>query len=108
MRRNEIALVFATALLIGAPVAADSGKANFEKVCAGCHGKDGHADTTKGKKLKAADYRQVKELSGPDAIAFIEKTVRENKKHKAVSKKLSDEDLAAIAQYVHTMVAGQK
>lgn len=108
MRNNEIALLLAAVLLTGAPADADSGKANFEKICATCHGKEGHADTKKGKKLKAADYREVKELAGPDAIEHIKKTVRENKKHKRVTEKVSDEDLAAIAQYVQTLVAGQK
>jgi cytochrome c553 len=108
MRTYGIAIVVAAALLAGLPAFADAGKTKYEKVCASCHGTDGHADTQKGKKLKAADYRQIAELKGPDALEHIKKTVRENKKHRSVSTKVSDEDLASIAQYVQAMVATEK
>jgi mono/diheme cytochrome c family protein len=108
MRRYGLTVLVAAALLAGAPAFADAGKAKYEKFCASCHGADGHADTKKGQKLKAADYSQVAELKGPGAIEHIQKTVRENKKHKATSSKVSDADLAAIAQYVQAMVAAQK
>jgi cytochrome c553 len=108
MRTHGIPIVVAAAWLAGLPAFADAGEAKYEKVCASCHGTDGHADTQKGKKLKAADYRQVAELKTPDAIEHVKKTVRENKKHRSVSKKVSDEDLASIAQYVQSMVAAQK
>jgi len=102
---GSLAIVLAVASIAALPAFADAGKDKYEKVCASCHGMEGHADTKKGKKIKAADYREVKELSGPDAIEHIKKTVRENKKHKAVTKKVSDEDLATIAQYVQKLAA---
>jgi len=105
MRTHGIAIVIAAVFLAGLPAFADAGKDKYEKVCASCHGMEGHADTKKGKKIKAADYREVKELSGPDAIEHIKKTVRENKKHKSVTKKVSDEDLASIAQYLQKLAA---
>jgi len=108
MGMHSLAVVLAAVLLAGLPAFADAGKDKYEKVCASCHGMEGHADTKKGKKMKAADYREVAELSGPDALEHIKKTVRENKKHKPVSKKVSDEDLASIAQYVQAMLAAQK
>jgi mono/diheme cytochrome c family protein len=108
MRGSEIAIVGALVFLLGSPALADEGKAKFEKVCSSCHGLEGRADTKKGKKLKAADYREVTELKGPDAIQHVEKTVRENKKHRQVNKKVSDEDLAAIAQYVQKLAAAPK
>ena len=82
MRMGSLAIVLAVASIAALPAFADAGKDKYEKVCASCHGMEGHADTKKGKKIKAADYREVKELSGPDAIEHIKKTVRENKKHK--------------------------
>jgi cytochrome c553 len=108
MRFRWNAMVLAAACLATPPAFADAGKAKYEKVCASCHGMEGHADTKKGKKMKAADYREVAELSGPDAIEHIQKTVRENKKHKSVTNKVSDEDLALIAQYVQKLAAGPK
>ena len=108
MRTPVIAIVLAAVFLTGVPAFADDGKAKYEKLCASCHGTEGRADTKKGKKLKAADYREVAELTGSNAIEHIQKTVRENKKHKTVTKKVSDADLASIAQYVQAMVAAQK
>lgn len=108
MRASGIAIGIALVFLLGPPALADDGKAQFEKVCSSCHGQEGHADTKKGKKLKATDYREVSELKGPDAIEHVRKTVRENKKHRQVTKKVSDEDLASIAQYVQKLAAGPK
>ena len=108
MRLAGIAIVMALGMLLGAAASAEAGKAQFEKICASCHGSEGHGDTKKGKKLKAADYRDVEELRGTDAIAHVRKTVRENKKHRKVSEKVSDEDLATIAQYVQKLAAAPK
>ena len=103
MNAHVIAIVLAAVFLPGLPAFADAGKDKYEKVCASCHGVDGHADTKKGQKMKAADYREVAELKGADALEHVKKTVRENKKHKSVTKKVSDEDLALIAQYVQKL-----
>ena len=105
MSARVISIVLAAVFLPGLPASADAGKDKYEKVCASCHGMEGHADTKKGTKMKAADYREVAELKGPDAALHIKKTVRENKKHKPVTKKVSDEDLALIAQYVQKLAA---
>jgi mono/diheme cytochrome c family protein len=92
-----LALVLATAG--SAPAAAEAdGKALFEKNCMKCHGPDGSADTSAGKKMKTPAW-------GPDDFKadVAVKTVRENKKHRTVSKKVSDEELQAIAAYVATL-----
>jgi mono/diheme cytochrome c family protein len=99
--------LLAPALLVGfvlvsiasRPAAAEAdGKALFEKNCMKCHGASGQADTASGKKMKVpvwdAEDRNV------DTVV---KTVRENKKHKTLSKKLSDEELQAIGAYVATL-----
>ena len=108
MGTRVTAILLAAGLLVGLPAFADEGKAKYEKICATCHGMEGRADTKKGKKLKAADYREIPELEGPDAIEHVKKTVRENKKHRNTAKKVSDAELASIAQYVQAMVAAQK
>lgn len=108
MRATGIAIVAALVFLLGSPALADAGQAKFEKVCSSCHGVAGHGDTKKGQKLKAADYRDVAELKGPDALEHVEKIVRENKKHRQVTKKVSDEELASIAQYVQKLAAAPK
>lgn len=103
MRITLTAIVLGLAFTVGFPALAETGKSGFEKYCAGCHGKEGRADTKKGKKLKAADYRQVEELQGDGALDFVKKNVRENKKHRKVSKEVSDGDLADIAVYVQKL-----
>jgi cytochrome c553 len=105
MNARVIVIAFAAVLLPVLPAFADAGKDGYEKACASCHGMEGHADTKKGKKMKAADYREVAELRGAGALEHVKKTVRENKKHKSISKKVSDEDLASIAQYVQKLAA---
>jgi len=96
-----------TTLASGRADAAD-GKERFEKFCAGCHGEKGYADTKKGKAAKAKSYHEPKlnaKLTAADAEAFVTKNVRTNKKHKNVTKKVTDEELAAIAAYVKVLAA---
>lgn len=106
MRRRILTFVLTTALAVAGstPAFAEAdGKALFEKNCMKCHGADGSADTPAGQKMK------VPSLKGKTLVAAdVVKNVRENSKHKPVSKKLpSDADLQAIAAYMVTLVAGQ-
>jgi cytochrome c553 len=96
-----------TTLTSGRAFAAD-GKELFNKVCAGCHGETGNADTKKGKAAKAKSYHEAElnsKLTAADAEAFVTKNVRTSKKHKNVTKKVTDEELAAIAAYVKVLAA---
>jgi len=89
-------------------VAAEDGKELFNKTCAPCHGETGYADTKKGKAAKAKSYHDEElnaKLTAKDAEAFVTKNVRTNKKHKNVTKKVTDEELAAIASYVKVLAA---
>ena len=105
--RSLTALALAAALLFAsaATVRAEDGKAVYESICTNCHGPDGHADTKKGKALKAKSYADVEELRGtPDEVAaFVKKAVREDKKHKQISPKVTDDDLKAVAEYVRML-----
>lgn len=106
-----VSLAVAAVVLAAVPARAADGKAVYEAICINCHGADGRADTKKGKALKAPSYLDEKELVGtPDAVAaFVKQSVREKKKHKQISPKVSDEELAAVAEYVRVLVtAGGK
>ena len=103
----RIRIAIGTALLsaaLASPALAD-GKALFEANCAKCHGKTGLADTPVGKASKAKKFQGDEKLMGDDVAAVVLKSVRdpEKKKHKEVSKKVSDEDLATIAVFVKAL-----
>jgi mono/diheme cytochrome c family protein len=99
-------LLLAT-LASGSAAAAD-GKELFVKDCAGCHGETGNADTKKGKAAKAKSYHEAElkaKLTAADGEAVVTKNVRTSKKHKNVTNKVTDEELAAIAAYVKVLAA---
>lgn len=102
MRRLLLApaLVLVLTAAGSAPAAAadPGGKALFEKACMKCHGPDGKGDTPAGKKMKVPVW-DAEDMKADHVV----KTVRENKKHKTVSKKVSDAELQAIAAYVATL-----
>ena len=86
----------ALAILLGsAGFASADGAGAYAEECAKCHGASGAADTPVGKAMN------VPVLSGVSK-ADVAKHVRSSPKHKAISDKLSDEELAAVA----TKVAG--
>ena len=96
------------ATLVSRSADAADGKALYTDRCARCHGDTGYADTKKGKAAKAKSYHEAElnaKLTAADGEAFVTKNVRTNKKHKNVNKKVTDEELAAIAAYVKVLAA---
>jgi len=93
-----LALVLAAAGSAPAAAADADGKALFEKTCKKCHGPDGKGDTPAGRKMKVPVWDAEKMKAD-----HVVETVRENKKHKTVSKKVSDAELQAIAAYVASL-----
>ena len=51
------------------------------------------------------DVELAAKLTAADGEALVIKDVREKKKHKNVTKKVTDEELAAIAAYVKVLAA---
>jgi len=106
MRRWIIGIGIALLSTVAASAAhAADGKALYDANCAKCHGQTGLADTTTGKAAKAKAFKGDQKLMGDDVADVVVKSVRDpaKTKHKEVGKKVSDEDLAAIAVYVKAL-----
>jgi mono/diheme cytochrome c family protein len=100
--------VLGALIVSSAPARAEDGKAVYEATCTNCHGPEGKADTKKGKALKAKSFVGDENLRGTPAevAAFVAKSVREKKKHKQITKKVDDAQLAAVAEYVRLLATG--
>ena len=107
MMARRLAAGVVLALVAGAaPALAAEGVTVYAQRCAGCHGKDGQADTPAAKMMKApalAGDAKVAAMSPADLAALI----KANPKHAAMLKTLGDEDLAAVATFVAGL-AGKK
>jgi mono/diheme cytochrome c family protein len=88
----------AFALLGAAPTALADGAALYEKHCGKCHGSDGKSETAVGKAMKASAL-----AGGTWPAESVNKTVRENPKHKSISGSVSDSDLDAIVKHLESL-----
>jgi mono/diheme cytochrome c family protein len=79
-------------LFCAGPVLAADGAALYKEKCSSCHGVDGKAETAAAKAMKVPPLAG-KALTPDDLV----KKLRASDKHKAVTSKLSDEDIKAIA-----------
>lgn len=102
MKLRVVLGIVSLAAAVPSAVAAADGASLYDKNCAKCHGEDGKADTKMGQKLEAPALAG-KTWSVEDVTAAIR---GENKRHKSVSKKLGDEDLAAIVEHLATFGGG--
>jgi mono/diheme cytochrome c family protein len=93
-----VAIGIVLALSAGVALGDDSGEAGYQKHCAVCHGVGGEADTPSGKALKLGSLKGL----ALDAEK-VSQHVRKSSKHTAEASKLSDEELAAIAEFVSTL-----
>ena len=94
----------ATAMLSAA--AADA-KANYDKGCAKCHGKDGKGNTKMGQKAGVKDYTVPKvqaEMTDAAAIKAIKEGLKDKdgKVQMKPAEDLSDADIKALVDYMRT------
>jgi len=103
MKKILLLTVAITATTLLSAVAEDA-KANYDKSCAKCHGKEGKGDTKMGQKLHIKDYSDAKNQEAvTDEAAF--KAIKEGVKDangktlmKAVEG-LSDDEIKALVTY---------
>src|SRR4051812_17334449 len=98
---NKKIFLFTITIMTSASIgwAADAA-ANWNSMCASCHGKDGSGTTMMGKKLGVKDYRDAKvqsAFSDGEATRAIKEGVKEGGKDKMkpFGGKLGDDDIKA-------------
>ena len=97
MKRLSLAVV--AALLLAGAVRADDTADLFQKKCAVCHGKDGHATPT-GQKMGAKDLTGLADPKGdPKAVADIISNGK-GTNMKPFKGKLTDEQILALAKFI--------
>ena len=102
--KKTLLLAFVLAAALCSASAGDA-KANYDKGCAKCHGKEGKGDTKMGQKLGIKDYTDAAvQASVTDDKAF--KSIKDglkDKEDKTLMKPaegLSDDDIKALVKYV--------
>jgi cytochrome c553 len=105
MKKLSIAIVVAALALVANSAQAATAKENFDKNCAGCHGKDGKGDTKLGQKLEVRDYTDPKvqaTLKDPEMTKAIKEGLKKGDKTlmKPYAEKLSDDEIKALVKYM--------
>lgn len=99
----KLAVILCLSMGLGlAAQAQNDGAAIYKSKCARCHGADGMSHTFEGKMTGAAkfDNPDVQKVTDADLIAVVKDG---KKKMPAFRKKLTDDQIAAVVAYVHTL-----
>lgn len=96
MRRS---ILLPLLLVAATGAAAADGAALYKQHCANCHGESGKADTPVAKAMKVPALAGDATVAGMSE-ADLQKKIAENAKHQAFIKKLSADDVSAVATYV--------
>ena len=102
--KKLIPMIVAALAIPALSVYAADAKANYEKHCAKCHGKDGKGQTITGKKNGAKDYTDAKvqaELKDEAAIKAIKEGYKKDGKEvMKPAEGLSDEEIKDLVAYM--------
>ena len=101
-----LATVFGFAAVLN--VSAADAKANWDSLCAKCHGADGKGDTKMGQKLGVKDMTDAKvqaELKDDAATKAIKEGLKDadGKTQMKPFDTLSDDEVKALVQYVRSL-----
>ena len=100
-RKLSVALFSALVLAVAIPMTAADGAALFQSKCAMCHGADGTASTTMGKKLGIRSFASPEVQKQTDAVLLA--TVKDGKgKMPAYGTKLSAAELQSLVAHIRT------
>jgi len=104
MRSLMLILALALPALLARPASAADVEAVWTKQCASCHGKDGAAETTMGRKHKiktmTTEEWQKKNTDSHNKEAIL--TGVKDTKMKSFKEKLTEADVDALVKYVRT------
>ncbi len=112
MKKLCIAAIIVSVSLMATTVsAADAGadaKVNYEKNCAGCHGKDGKGDTKLGQKMEIRDYTDAKvqdKLKDEEMFKSIKEGLKKADKTlmKPYADKFSDAEIKGLVAFVRSL-----
>ena len=104
--KRTISLIIALLAISAWSASAGDGKANYERHCAKCHGKDGKGQTVMGKKSGAKDYTdpKVQDALKDDAAikAVKEGFKKDGKEVMKPSEGMSDAEIKDVVAYMRT------
>lgn len=104
LKKLSVVLIATLAIGLAASVKAADAKENYEKYCAGCHGKDGKGQTKLGQKFEARDYTDPevhKKIKDEEMFKSIKEGLK--KGDKTLMKpfdKLNDDEIKELVQYM--------
>ena len=108
MKAKQTLLTGVVMFAIGLPLAAAAdAKANWEELCASCHGASGKADTKMGTKLKLKDYSDAKVQAALTDDVIVKATldgvtIDGKEKMKSYKDKISADDAKAIVGLIRS------
>jgi len=103
IRKEAVALVAVMMLGAGSrAVAQDDVAALYKTKCQVCHGADGKGDTPAGKKLEVKDFHSPEIAKMSDA-ELIDITHKGKGKMQGYDKKITDGQIKALIQYIHSL-----
>ena len=109
MKRNAFIILAALMALASAnKVLAADGAQIYSDTCAQCHGDDGRAKTTKGKRLKIRDFSDPKiqdSFTDADAIKAVKEGIKKDNviQMKAYKDDYTDDEVKAVVAYMRTI-----
>lgn len=96
------ALLFVFLTALPTRTFAQAAEETYKHKCAVCHGADGKADTTQGKKYKVKDVRvQIKQFSEDDMIKVVQNGKGANMD--SFSDELSPAQIKAVVEYYRSL-----